>query len=68
MIGKFLQRAAKSADLSSQGRHGAVEASSPLPQGRGRRDAAGEAASPAPDCAIWNDIARALELKPGGAK
>ena len=23
---------------------------------------------PAPDCAIWNDIARALELKPGSAR
>ena len=62
MIGKLLQRAPKPTDRSLQERAGAVEASSPLLQGRG------EAGSPAPDCAIWNDIARALELKPGGAK
>ena len=28
----------------------------------------GGSEKPAPDCAIWNDIARALELKSGGVK
>jgi hypothetical protein len=59
------------ADLSSQGEVKGAEPHLPL-RGRGRHTVAGEGALPSPTCAIWNDIARALDSKPkvikGGAK
>ena len=50
------------ADLSPQGEAKGAEPHLSL----GERG--GEGALPAPDCAIWNDIARALDIKPRGAK
>jgi len=32
------------------------------------REASDGQVSPNPDCAIWHDIARALDIKPKGAK
>ena len=36
--------------------------------GRGRREASGEVAFSSTDCAIWNDVVRALDAKPKGTK
>jgi hypothetical protein len=36
--------------------------------GAPREENAPRATSPAPDCAIWNDIARALDAKPRSTK
>ncbi len=75
MIGWFSKKATSpvgsAADLSSQGEVKGAEPHLPL-RGRGRHTVAGEGALPSPTCAIWNDIARALDSKPkvikGGAK
>ena len=55
------------ADLSPQGEVKGAEPHLPL-RGRGRHAVTGEGALPSPTCAIWNDIARALDTKPRGAK
>ena len=55
------------ADLSPQGEVKGAEPHLSL-RGRGRHAVTGEGALPSPDCAIWNDIARALDIKPRGAK
>jgi hypothetical protein len=55
------------ADLSPQGEVKGAEPHLSL-RGRGRHVVAGEGALPSPDCAIWNDITRALDTKPRGAK
>jgi hypothetical protein len=71
MIGWFSKKAPSpvgfAADLSPQGEVKGTEPHLSL-RGRGRHAVAGEGALPSPDCAIWNDIARALDTKPRGAK
>ena len=55
------------ADLSPKGE---VKGAHPQlsPRGRGGHTMVGDGALPSPDCAIWNDIARALDIKQGHAK
>ena len=56
----------KAADLSPRGE---VKGSgSPLSIWKDRRAAAAQEAAPSPDCAIWNDITRALATKPKASK
>jgi len=55
------------ADLSPRGEAQGAEARLSL-RGRGRHAVAGEGTVLHPDCAIWNDITRALDAKPRGAR
>ena len=58
----FTRKKVPVADLAPQGAAGSQKS---IPSTWGSARKAG--ATPAPDCAVWNDIARALDAKPRGA-